>query len=176
MVNQLKKGDTATVSFDINGREWNGKYFVNLVAWRIQSGAKAPDTDVPPPLTRRTRSSTKSCPSRVLHTRSMATASDYDCTHCGACCCSFPIFATEADAAREPRIRRETLREPEQHHSRGRVYRLHPLPFRDRCAFLKRDKLCRIYATRPEVCRRFTAGSTQCIEARQRQGIEPTKA
>ena len=50
LVNQLNKGDTVTVSFDLNGREWNGKYFVNLVAWRIQSGAKAAAAaDEPPP-------------------------------------------------------------------------------------------------------------------------------
>jgi Fe-S-cluster containining protein len=39
------------------------------------------------------------------------------------------------------------------------------------CAFLNEDQLCRIYATRPDVCRRFEAGSEQCIEARARAGI-----
>ena len=35
MVDQLSKGDRITIHFDLNGREWNGKYFVNLVAWKI---------------------------------------------------------------------------------------------------------------------------------------------
>ena len=51
LVEKLKKGDKVTVSFDINGREWNGKYFVNLVAWKIDSqsgGAPAADGDTPP--------------------------------------------------------------------------------------------------------------------------------
>jgi Fe-S-cluster containining protein len=49
---------------------------------------------------------------------------------------------------------------------------MHPLPFLEQCAFLKEDQLCRIYATRPAVCRRFEAGSDQCKEARERFGIK----
>lgn len=51
LVSKLKKGDRVKVSFDINGREWNGKYFVNLVAWKVEAAggaAPAPD-DGPPP-------------------------------------------------------------------------------------------------------------------------------
>lgn len=48
LVAKLNKGDKVNVSFDINGREWNGKYFVNLVAWKIEGGAKAPAGDEPP--------------------------------------------------------------------------------------------------------------------------------
>ena len=39
-----------TVTFDIRGREYNGRYFNNLQAWRIkaeESGASA-DDDRPP--------------------------------------------------------------------------------------------------------------------------------
>jgi len=36
MLNSLSVGQEVTVSFDIGGREWNDKYFVNLNAWRIQ--------------------------------------------------------------------------------------------------------------------------------------------
>ena len=51
LVDKLSKGDKVNVSFDINGREWNGKYFVNLVAWKIEgSGAAAPSGDDEPPL------------------------------------------------------------------------------------------------------------------------------
>jgi len=35
-------GQDVTVSFDIRGNEYNGKYYVNLSAWKIQSGAGAP--------------------------------------------------------------------------------------------------------------------------------------
>lgn len=32
----LKVGDTVNVSFDVRGNEFNGKYYVNLVAWKIK--------------------------------------------------------------------------------------------------------------------------------------------
>lgn len=35
LVDHLKEGDAVTVSFDIRCREWQGKYFTNLVAWKI---------------------------------------------------------------------------------------------------------------------------------------------
>jgi uncharacterized protein len=72
---------------------------------------------------------------------------------------------------REPSIRNETRRLAEHLETEDKAYQLYPLPFQTRCAFLKDDELCRIYETRPSVCRRFKAGSEQCIEARKRQGI-----
>jgi hypothetical protein len=33
------KGDEIKVTFNVSGREWNGKYFVNLKAWRIDKAA-----------------------------------------------------------------------------------------------------------------------------------------
>lgn len=40
---EFKEGDSVQVSFNINGREWNEKYFVDLTAWKIESaGAEAP--------------------------------------------------------------------------------------------------------------------------------------
>jgi len=94
-----------------------------------------------------------------------------DCTQCGACCQCFPIFAGVEDAARELRIAQETR--PVEAHlaSHERAYQLFPLPFLEACAFLASNQLCRIYPTRPDVCRRFTAGSPQCLEARQRVGF-----
>jgi len=41
LLDSLSVGDQVTVSFDLDGREWQGKYFVNLNAWRINSGAGA---------------------------------------------------------------------------------------------------------------------------------------
>ena len=53
----------------------------------------------------------------------------YDCENCGACCRCFPIFASKADAAREPKIRREA-RELEPHlATEHKAYQMHPLPF-----------------------------------------------
>lgn len=35
LVDDYSEGDTIEVEFDLRGREWNGKYFTNLQAWRI---------------------------------------------------------------------------------------------------------------------------------------------
>lgn len=103
------------------------------------------------------------------------TSGTFDCTACGACCRCFPIFASTQDARREPKIESET-RKLEAHLSTDdKAYQLYPLPFQESCAFLKEDQLCRIYRTRPAVCRRFEAGSEQCIEARERVGIGQNK-
>ncbi|EDY80953.1 conserved hypothetical protein [Verrucomicrobiia bacterium DG1235] len=96
----------------------------------------------------------------------------YDCTACGACCQCFPIFASNTDAEREPSIKSQTRKLQPHMQSADNAYRLHPLPFLNACAYLKPDRLCRIYETRPDVCRRFEAGSAQCIEARKRIGIQ----
>ncbi|MFO8027212.1 MAG: DUF3127 domain-containing protein [Opitutales bacterium] len=50
LVNKLKEGDKVKVSFDLRGREWQGKYFVNLNAWKIDYGAaENTGSDEPPP-------------------------------------------------------------------------------------------------------------------------------
>ncbi|MFT5837023.1 MAG: single-strand DNA-binding protein [Candidatus Azotimanducaceae bacterium] len=51
LVNNLKQGDKVKVTFDINGREWNEKYFVNLKAFRIETagGSSSDSSDEPPP-------------------------------------------------------------------------------------------------------------------------------
>lgn len=35
LVDDYNEGDQVEVEFDLRGREWNGKYFTNLQAWRI---------------------------------------------------------------------------------------------------------------------------------------------
>jgi hypothetical protein len=35
MLDAFSEGDSVKVSFDLRGREWNGKYLTNLNAWRI---------------------------------------------------------------------------------------------------------------------------------------------
>jgi Fe-S-cluster containining protein len=91
-----------------------------------------------------------------------------DCNGCGACCRKYPLFASKADAEREPRIRAEAFELPERAQDEHRAYELHRLPFREMCIFLDRNKRCTIYATRPTMCRRFISGHKECQEARER--------
>lgn len=50
LLDSVNAGDEVKVTFDIRGREYNGRYFNNLVAWKIETGASAsaPDEDRPP--------------------------------------------------------------------------------------------------------------------------------
>jgi hypothetical protein len=54
LLDDLQPGQTVTVSFDIRGREYNGRYFNNLQGWKIVTGeessaqASSPPQDVPP--------------------------------------------------------------------------------------------------------------------------------
>ncbi len=36
LLDAFQEGDVVKVSFDLRGREWNGKFFTNLNAWRIE--------------------------------------------------------------------------------------------------------------------------------------------
>lgn len=38
-LDNFQEGDRVKVSFDLRGREWNGKYLTNLNAWRIDRAA-----------------------------------------------------------------------------------------------------------------------------------------
>lgn len=55
LLDAYNEGDDLSVHFDLRGREWNGKYFTNLNAWRVDSASSSqqnsmPDQrDVPPP-------------------------------------------------------------------------------------------------------------------------------
>ncbi len=45
MLDSFKSGEDVQVTFDIRGNEYNGKYFVNLSCWKIQTaggGGSAP--------------------------------------------------------------------------------------------------------------------------------------
>ncbi len=50
LLDNYNEGDELTVHFDLRGREWNGKYFTNLNAWRIDSVATNTETPPPPEL------------------------------------------------------------------------------------------------------------------------------
>ena len=41
MLDSFKPGDDVQVNFDIRGREYNGKYFVDLSCWKLQSAGGA---------------------------------------------------------------------------------------------------------------------------------------
>ena len=47
LLDNVNQGDVVTVSFDIRGREHNGRYYNNLNAWRITpaTGGAAPATE-----------------------------------------------------------------------------------------------------------------------------------
>lgn len=47
LVDKYNEGDSIRVHFDLRGREWQGKYFTNLNAWRIEVGAG--EAAAPPP-------------------------------------------------------------------------------------------------------------------------------
>ena len=52
MLDRFNEGDQVKVSFDLRGREWQGKYFTNLNAWRLgkpqASAAPTAGTSSPP--------------------------------------------------------------------------------------------------------------------------------
>ncbi|MCE9529835.1 MAG: YkgJ family cysteine cluster protein [Planctomycetes bacterium] len=95
----------------------------------------------------------------------------FTCDGCGACCRTFPIFASADDAEREPRIAREGRELATHLRTADWRFQLYPLPFRETCGFLDSENRCEIYDSRPDVCRRFEAGSPQCQEARRRGGF-----
>lgn len=47
LLDPLQVGQEVTVSFDIRGREYNGRYFNNLNAWKLQTGASAAPAPAP---------------------------------------------------------------------------------------------------------------------------------
>ncbi len=52
LLDTVEIGQEVKVSFDIRGREYNGRYFNNLVAWKIEaSSGSASGFDDMPPLT-----------------------------------------------------------------------------------------------------------------------------
>jgi single-strand DNA-binding protein len=46
LVDNFEEGDMINVHFDLRGREWNGKYFTNLNAWRVERHVAAPSPEV----------------------------------------------------------------------------------------------------------------------------------
>ena len=49
MLNHHNEGDQVEVSFNLSSREYNGRYFHNIDAWRIESQeAGSPEMDTAP--------------------------------------------------------------------------------------------------------------------------------
>lgn len=48
IMDNYQEGDDVKVYFDLRGREWNGKYFTNLNAWRVDNQEAE---SVAPPIT-----------------------------------------------------------------------------------------------------------------------------
>ena len=44
LIDAFTEGEEIEVFFDLRGREWQGKYFTNLNAWKVSEANKAPDT------------------------------------------------------------------------------------------------------------------------------------
>ena len=47
-IDKFNVNDTIKVSFNLRGNEYNGKYYVNLQAWRVE--AETAGSPIPPPL------------------------------------------------------------------------------------------------------------------------------
>lgn len=47
-IDPYEEGQTIKVHFDLRGREWNGKYFTNLNAWRVEGEQQNAPTNTPP--------------------------------------------------------------------------------------------------------------------------------
>ncbi len=50
LLDSIEPGQEVTATFDIRGREYNGRYFNNLQAWKIESGVPAAGEDDKPPV------------------------------------------------------------------------------------------------------------------------------
>jgi single-strand DNA-binding protein len=49
LIDGYEEGEMIKVHFDLRGREWNGKYFTNLNAWRIDRPAAGQSAQSSPP-------------------------------------------------------------------------------------------------------------------------------
>jgi single-strand DNA-binding protein len=49
LIDDYTEGENIKVHFDLRGREWQGKYFTNLNAWRLDRPSKAEKSSAPNP-------------------------------------------------------------------------------------------------------------------------------
>lgn len=66
LLENYEEGEEIKVHFDLNGREWQGKFFTNLTCWRIEKSSGAEGTtstsEKPVQQVQKTASPTKSAP------------------------------------------------------------------------------------------------------------------
>jgi Fe-S-cluster containining protein len=105
----------------------------------------------------------------------------YDCVRCGACCANTNDNRAEGFVDYVEVFRRDGLMRRKDllsiyttRNERGQVHmRLHD---DGRCVALDgvlgQSVHCSIYASRPSVCRKVTAGSDECLRARRERGID----
>jgi Fe-S-cluster containining protein len=119
----------------------------------------------------------------------------YECDMCGACCRMLIIEVEHLDVLREPKIR--DVVPPFKVHEgmviedcEGNVLDPADDPYyagaallvekngHYQCPFVQDDNKCAVYASRPNCCVAFQAGSQQCQEVRESAGLprlEPTR-
>lgn len=100
-----------------------------------------------------------------------------ECVRCGACCYGdemwIHVMAADDDILGEENVRRLTVLT-----EHGRGYRARSMKMvGGRCIAFRGDlgdghPGCSIYECRPEICRAFRAGSSDCQAARRRRGID----
>jgi len=49
LIDGYEEGEYIKVHFDLRGREWQGKYFTNLNAWRLEKPEASQSPEAPPP-------------------------------------------------------------------------------------------------------------------------------
>ncbi len=49
LIDDYSEGEQIKVHFDLRGREWQGKYFTNLNAWRLEKPTATAEASAPPP-------------------------------------------------------------------------------------------------------------------------------
>jgi hypothetical protein len=49
LLDDLQPGQEVTVSFDIRGREYNGRYYNNLQGWKVETADGSGADESPPP-------------------------------------------------------------------------------------------------------------------------------
>lgn len=88
-----------------------------------------------------------------------------ECIHCGACCRGYSIELQEHDVIREPALLQYGTRWEELPEHRKESFHRSPWvieTYSQTCPFLTVDWTCRIYNTRPGVCRRFQPTRLNC--------------
>lgn len=48
LIENFEEGQQVKVHFDLRGREWQGKYFTNLNAWRIEAATEGSEPPIAP--------------------------------------------------------------------------------------------------------------------------------